>query len=354
MSSAWNAKGALTRCWIVMAAFALPGVAVAASAQPTQAEVAAVSAETTSDDALVATLPGFRRGFAEVNGVRLHYVAGGSGDAIVLLPGWPQTWWAYHKIMPELARRHRVIAVDIRGMGASDRPAGGYDKRTMAADIRALVRQLGLGRPHIVGHDIGAMVAFSYAANYPDATRSLTMLDVPHPDDGLATWPMLPKHGTFTDRLDPANPYPWWFAFHQVRGLPEQLLEGRAHLEQEWFFRYLLVNDAALDARDRAVYARAYNSRDAIRAGTAWYQAFTQDIVDARSYARLRMPVLGISGTGSYAWLKSNLEQTTTDPRIVLLENSGHFVAEEQPQQTLRHMLEFIGGLGRAPGQPRR
>jgi pimeloyl-ACP methyl ester carboxylesterase len=295
-----------------------------------------------SDAALIKELPGFRGGSAEVNGVRLNYVEGGKGDLIILLPGWPQTWWAYHKIMPDLAKNYRVVSVDIRGMGASDKPADGYDKRTMAKDISELIKALGADKAHVVGHDIGAQVAYAVAANYPAETATLTLLDVPHPDDGLLAWPMLPKHGTFGDKIDPANPYVWWFAFHQVKGLPEDLLEGRAYIEHEWFFRYLLVKEDALDKRDRAVYAAAYNSRDAIRGGNAWYQAFTQDIIDQRSYPeKLTMPALGIGGPG-YGWLNDFLTRRTTNPTVVQFPESGHFIAEEAPTDTTRVLLEFL------------
>ena len=339
MFSGPKRRSTLLASVIAMALLSLP-TACDHGRAPTAAK-AKSAAQDVSDDTLVRSLPGFKRGFAQVNGVRLHYVAGGQGEPVLLLPGWPQTWWSYHKIMPALAKRYRVIAVDIRGMGASDKPAGGYDKKTMAADIAALVRQLGYQQAHIVGHDIGSQVGFSYAANHPQATRTLTMLDVPHADDSLATWPMLPKHGTFTDKLDPAAPYPWWFAFHQVKGLPEELLEGRAHIEQKWIFRYLLKDESALDARDRAVYASAYNSRDALRAGTAWYQTFTQDIIDDRSYKPLRMPVLGLAGEGGYGWMKSNLARTAPRAQVVQLD-SGHFIAEEKPAETIQHLLEFL------------
>lgn len=302
---------------------------------------AAYSRFDVSDDALVRELPGFQRGFSDVNGVRLHHVAGGAGEPVILLPGWPETWWSYNRIMPALAARYRVIAVDIRGMGASSKPEGGYDKKTMARDIYELVRHLGLQRAHIVGHDIGAQVAFAYAANHPEAAQTLTLLDVPHPDEDLLTWPLLPAHGTFGDKLDPAHPYVWWFAFHQVRGLPEAMLEGRHYIEQEWFFRYLMLDESKIDARDRAVYARAYDTRDAIRAGNAWYQAFTQDIIDARSYGRIRTPAFGIAGPG-YGWLLAFYERRTTGGRVVQLPRSGHFVAEEAPEDTTRLLLEFL------------
>jgi pimeloyl-ACP methyl ester carboxylesterase len=116
----------------------------------------------TSDAPLAASLPGdFRNGYGEVNGTRIHYVEGGKGTPVLLLPGWPQTWWEFHKIMPELAKRHRVIAVDLRGMGGSAKPGLGYDKKNMAKDIHELTQALGYKQVNIAGHDIGAMVAYS-------------------------------------------------------------------------------------------------------------------------------------------------------------------------------------------------
>ncbi len=313
------------------------------AAQSVPAPVAADAVGDISDAALVRTLPGFEEGYGPANGARLHYVAGGSGEALILLPGWPQTWWEFHKVMPALAAKYRVIAVDLRGMGASDRPAGGYDKKTMARDILDLLQHLKIERAHIVGHDIGAQVAFAFAANHPAATRTLTLLDVPHPDEALMSWPLLPAANTFGDKLDPANIFPWWFAFYQVKGLPEDLLEGRVQILQAWFFRYLLKDESAIDARDRAVYAKAYESRDAIRAGNAWYQAFPQDILDDKTYSRLQMPVLGLAGPG-YAWLKSTLERKAVRPIVIELPESGHFLAEEAPEATTRHLLEFLDG----------
>jgi pimeloyl-ACP methyl ester carboxylesterase len=322
-------------------AFAIGAIFAQPALSAPKAAQAAATPAAISDAALVRTLPGFQEGFAEVNGVRLHYVAGGSGAPLVLLPGWPQTWWAYHKIMPALARNRRVIAVDLRGMGASSKPAGGYDKKTMAADIHALVRQLGYDRADIAGDDIGSQVAYAYAANFPQATGKLIMMDVPHPDAGLATWPLLPEAGTFGDKIDEAHPFAWWFAFHQVKGLPEEILAGRQYLEQEWFYRYLLKDERAIDARDRAVYRQAYASRDAIRAGNAWYQAFPQDILDHKGYARLAMPVLGLGGPG-YGWLKATLAPTVADLKVVKMEGSGHFIAEEKPADTVAAIEAFL------------
>lgn len=300
-----------------------------------------IPAASVSDAALVRTLPGFKEGYANVNGVRLHYVMGGSGGAVMLLPGWPETWWAWHKIMPELAKNHTVIAVDLRGMGASSMPADGYDKKTMAADIAALVRQLGFEKAAVIGHDIGSQVAFAYAANFSQATDKVVLIDVPHPDASLYNWPILPQAGTFGDKIDDAHAFAWWFAFHQVKGLPEDLLEGRQYKEQEWFFRYLLKDESAIDARDRAVYRKAYASREAIRAGNAWYQAFPQDIIDDKTYAKLTMPVLAIGGPG-YGWLQAVLTPKTTNLKLIKAEGSGHFVQEEKPAETVAWIQDFL------------
>jgi pimeloyl-ACP methyl ester carboxylesterase len=295
-----------------------------------------------SDAALVKALPGFSNGYAEVNGVRLHYVSGGKGEPVILLPGWPETWWAYHKIMPELAKTHRVVSVDFRGMGSSSKPAGGYDKKSMAKDISELIRQLGYEKADVVGHDIGAMVAFSLAANHPDQVRKLVMLDVAHPSAGYLKIPMLPEAGTFNEKIDENHPYLWWFAFHQVKGLPEDLLEGRAGIEQAWFFRYMLKNESAIDNRDRAVYAAAYSSRDAIRAGNGWYQAFDQDIKDNETYSKIKMPVLGLGGPG-YPRLKSALDAQAENSQTFRVEGSGHFISEEKPNELLAHLKDFFG-----------
>lgn len=295
-----------------------------------------------SDAALAGRLEGFSSETVEANGIRLHYVAGGKGPLVVLLPGWPETWWEWHRIMPELARTHRVVAVDLRGMGGSQKPADGYDKKTMAADIAALIRHLGGGKADVVGHDIGSMVAYSLAATSPDLVKRLVLVDVAPPDKSLATWPMLPGVGTFGDKVgDGSHAYVWWFAFHQVKGLPEQLMaDGRIRMEQDWFFHYLTRDETTIDALDRAVYQAAYTSPEAIRAGDAWYQAFPQDIADDESYPTLRMPVLAVGGPG-YTWLQGVLSSKASDFRMVRAE-TGHFIPEEDPAFLTAQLQAFL------------
>lgn len=310
---------------------------VSAIAAPVQ-----YSKQPTDDAALVKQLPGFKNGTASVNGTTIHYVIGGKGAPLVLLPGWPQTWWEFHKIMPKLAESYTVISVDLRGQGSSSKPASGYDKKNMAQDVKELITQLGYKKAFVAGHDIGAQVAWSLAANHPDSVEKLVLMDVPHPDVGLFNWPVVPVTTTFGDspKIDEKAPFAWWFAFHQVPGLPEKLLAGRQYLEQEWFFTYLMKDESVLTPLDRAVYANAYKSPEAIRAGNAWYQAFTQDINDQKTYAKVAVPTLGLAGPG-YGWVNAFLTTYATNASTVKVD-SGHFLAEEAPAETIKQLQQFF------------
>lgn len=298
----------------------------------------------TSDSALVEHVPGFESRFATVNGVKLHYVIGGSGPPLVLLPGHPETWWAYHNIMGPLARSYTVIVVDIRGMGSSEAPSEGYDKKTMSEDVFQLVQHLGFQEAYIVGHDIGAMVGFSLAANHPDAVTKLVLLDVPHPDESWFEFPMLPQEGQFGDKIDARHPpYPWWFAFHQVRGLDETLLAGdgmRAYIA--WLFNYMLTDGKTIEPLDLAVYGDAYSSPGGIRAGHAWYQAWPRDIKDQKQYPKVTKPILGLGAeyTG-WKWLQIT-KKHATDVRLVKVEGSGHFIVMERPDFVTEQLLKFF------------
>ncbi|WP_410600915.1 alpha/beta fold hydrolase [Amycolatopsis sp. lyj-90] len=288
------------------------------------------------DAELARSLPGgFRSAYAQVNGVRLHYVAGGRGEPLILLPGWPETWWQYRKIMPTLAKRYRVIAVDLRGMGGSGKPQDGYDKKTMARDIFELVRSLGYRQAHIAGHDIGAMVAFSVAANHPEATKTVTLMDVSHPDESLYQIPML---------APPGQPvHVWWFAFNQVATLPEQLVAGRARFLGDWMFDHLAADPASIGDRDRAIYAAAYDRPDAIRAGNGWYRAFGKDIEDQKAYGKITAPMLGLGSEFNYDYLAAVLPSKAVDVRVRKVAGSGHFVAEEQPRTVIDELQAFLG-----------
>jgi pimeloyl-ACP methyl ester carboxylesterase len=295
--------------------------AVAAVTLGVGGTAAAAAAPGPSDAALAASL-GLRSGHA----AGLHYVTGGRGEPLVLLPGWPQTWWEFHKVLPALARRYRVIAVDLPRNTAGD-------KKSMAAAVHGLVTALGLSSVHVAGHDIGAMVAFAYAANHRAATKTVTIMDVSHPDESLYQIPLL---------MPPGVVYPWWFAFNQVRGLPEQLLAGRSRHLVDYLCELLLVDQTAIGDGDRAVYAAAYATPIAIRAGNAWYQSFHQDIEDQQAYGTITAPMLGIASLAS-PYLEQSLTARGSDVRMVNVPTSGHFVPEEAPDAVVEALTALIG-----------
>jgi len=285
-----------------------------------------------SDQQLLKHLSGFVNEEVEVNGTKLHYVAGGEGEPLILIPGWPETWWAYHKVMPILAAKYRVIAVDLRGMGSSGKPLNGYDKKNMAKDIYELTKVLNYEKVHVCGHDIGAHVAFSFAANFPEATARLIMLDTPHPDESMYQLPMLPIPG-----LD--YTYPWWLAFNQVKALPEALLTGRMNLVIDWVFNAHLKNQNSITDFDKAVYSKSYDDKESIRSSNAWYQAFTQDIQDIKTYKNISVPVMGIASGNSYGMLKASLDKYCSHVSMEIIEDSGHFVLTEKPEEVASYIL---------------
>ena len=266
-------------------------------------------------------------GTAEIEpGLRLHYVASGEGDRIlVLLHGFPQTWHEWRKLMPLLAAEgFRVIAPDYRGAGNSSRPLGGYDKKTMAGDIRRLVRDaLGITQPVILcGHDIGLMVAFAYAQAFPGEVTHLVVMDAPLP--GTAVF----------DRLR-ADPRVWQFAFHNVRDVPEMLVAGRERLYLQTFFDARLFDPSAIDRADLDIYTAAYAAPGGMGAGFELYRAFDHDIRDVRdalsANGKLRIPLLAVGGdiSTSGPLMAEMMREVAKNVSELRVPRTGHWIAEE-------------------------
>lgn len=267
---------------------------------------------------------------AQANGVTYHYVVSGSGPAVVLLHGWPTTWYHWHKIIPRLAGRYTVIAPDLRGLGLTERTDGGYDKRTVAEDIYQLVRHLGQERVYLVGHDIGGMVAFALAHEHPEMVQKLVILDVPIP--GLGVWEQAQR------RL-------WHLGFHQIPDLPEALVSGNVRTYLQYFFTFNVTNPAAIEEEEFAEYVRAYSEPGALRAGFAYYRAFGEDVKTNETYARtrLRMPVLALGGaltTGEGTLCQ--LQPIAENVHGGALPESGHWLATEQPDELSRRLIAFF------------
>ncbi|MFF2083496.1 alpha/beta fold hydrolase [Nocardia sp. NPDC058176] len=296
-----------------------------------------------TDAELAATLDGdFTSAHAAVNGTRLHYVTGGVGAPLILLGGWPQTWWQFRKVMAPLARAFEVTAVDLRGMGGSAKPDSGYDKKTMAADIHALIGHLGHESAFVVGHDIGASVAYHLSANFPSAVRRLVTLDLGVPDASWLSIPMLPATDEQTAALAHGRGgYPWWFSLNQLPQLPEQLLDGRFRLLIDWLYGHMLADQAAVDEDTRRIYAHAYDSPEAIRAGNRWYQTMRQDVADLATYAPVTVPILTLAAEDTAGILREQMADKGIDVRVIAVPGSGHYIAEERPDFLVAELMAF-------------
>jgi pimeloyl-ACP methyl ester carboxylesterase len=278
-----------------------------------------------------------------LDALRLHVVAGGEGAPILLLPGWPQSWYAWRSVMPELvASGRRVIAVDPRGMGDSDRPASGYDAARIVADIHALIGTLGLAaaRPlDIAGHDIGTWIGHAYAAEHPETVRRLALFDAALP--GLSP---PPPAGIPSEE---ANLRTWHFAFNRLADLPEILLAGREREFLAWLFRAKSVRPWAFTEADLAEYVRVNALPGATRSALAYYRhAFSAEGLDqarARATRRLPMPVLAFGAEqGVGAALPAALRGVADDLRGGVFRNCGHYMLEEAPRAVAAQLIAFF------------
>ena len=284
-------------------------------------------------------LEGFEHRFATVDGVRLHYVTGGKpdGDTVVLLAGFPESWYAWRKIMPRLAIDYRVIAPDLPGQGDSDRPAGGYDTQALAGSIHGLLQQLGIGQHVLVAHDVGAWVAFPYAALFGAELRGLVLMDAGIP--GVTLPDALPTAPARAWRT-------WHFAFHTIPDLPEMLIAGREREYLDWFLRRKTANPETFTDADLEEYLRVFKKDGGLRAGLAYYRAAAESAEQNRALAargKLTMPVLALgSDQGSIPDMAGPLRAFAEDVRGGSIAFCGHFLPEEQPDAVAAELLAFL------------
>ena len=266
--------------------------------------------------------------------VRLHYVIAGSGDPVVLLHGWPQTWFEWRRIIPALASRYTVIAPDMRGLGDSSRPVAGYDKRTVAHDIYQLVHKLGFEQIFLVGHDWGGPVAYAYACAHPAEVRKLAILDVTIPGEAWEKFPQITRRGGV-----------WHLAFHNVRDLPEALVVGRERTYLSWFYRSVAYNPRAITEEEIDEYVRCYAAPGAMRAGFEYYRAIFTDIDHNKENAKtkLKMPVLALGGERGFRQHPLNsMRELAENVRGGVVERAGHWIAEERPDYLGEQLMTFF------------
>lgn len=281
----------------------------------------------------------FEHHYAEIGEVMVHYVTAGEGPPVVLLHGWPQTWFEWRHVIPKLWDRYSLIVPDMRGLGDSSRPLSGYDKKTVAEDIWRLVTEhLGHETFHLVGHDWGGPVAFALAAAHPDAVARLAIVDVVIPGDG----------GDFSE-----GGRRWHHQFHITPDLPEALITGRERVYLKWFYDTFAYKPDAIDAEALDEFVRTYSEPGALRAGFAYYRAIPQDAAENAALLatgfRLPMPVLAIGGGVSYPHgrgrggdVEASLKRVATDVRGIVIPECGHFVPEEKPTELARALLAFF------------
>jgi pimeloyl-ACP methyl ester carboxylesterase len=294
-----------------------------------------VAREAIENDAMVWT-----HGMADVEpGLRLHYVTAGVGPrVVVLLHGFPQTWWQWRRVIPPLVEAgFLVVAPDYRGAGHSWRPAGGYDKRTMADDIHRLLHEhLRIEDPILlVGHDIGLMVAYAYAQAHREDVSHLVVMDAPLP--GTAVF----------DRLR-SDPRVWHFAFHGARDVAEMLVAGRERPYLHAFFNARIFDPSAIADGDLDVYVAAYSAPGAMRAGFELYRAFDRDVLHNRDAlernGKLTMPVLAVGGATSTSGplVEEMMREVAADVTSTRIPETAHWIPEENPTVFTAALLEFI------------
>jgi pimeloyl-ACP methyl ester carboxylesterase len=268
---------------------------------------------------------------ANVNGVKIHYLTAGHGPAVILLHGYTQTSRMWRPIIPLLAEKFTVIAPDLPGIGDSEIPADGLDMKTAAIRIHALVKSLGVEKARVVGHDIGLMVAYAYAAQFPAETEKLVVMDAFLP--GVAGW-----ESVYND------PGIWHFRFNGPT--PEALVRGRERTYFDYFWNDFAADKThSLSEADRAAYAAAYSRPGRMRAGWAYFVSFQQAAKDFAELSKIKlaMPVLAIGGEkASGTLLGQQMKIVATDAKMVVLPNTGHWVMEERPKETMDALMKFL------------
>jgi pimeloyl-ACP methyl ester carboxylesterase len=282
--------------------------------------------------AQVTPFPGdFRtQAIATADGATIHVRSGGQGPAVVLIHGFGDTGDMWAPLATVLARAHTVVVPDLRGLGLSSQPAGGYDKRTQAADVRAVLIALGLDRAAIVGHDIGTMVAYAYAARYRDKTEKLVVMDAPVP--GIPPWDDIVR-----------NPLLWHFSF----GGPdaERLVAGRERIYLDRFWNEFAGDPTKIDEATREHYAALYARPGAMRAAFAQFRSFPTDAADNQvsMAAPLLVPVLAVGGEKSFGAMEALvMRHAATDVREAVVAGAGHWLMEEQPAATISLIARFL------------
>ena len=269
--------------------------------------------------------------FATVDGLKMHYLTAGQGPAVILIHGYTQTSRMWRPVIPLLAKKFTVIAPDLPGIGESDIPKDGLDMKTAAMRVHALAKSLGVDKAEVVGHDIGLMVAYAYAAQFPTETEKLVVMDAFLP--GVPGW-----EAVYND------PNIWHFRFNGPT--PEALVRGRERTYFDYFWNDFAADKThSIPEADRVAYAAAYSRPGRMHAGWAYFVSFQQAAADFAelSKTKLTMPVLAIGGEKANGVVLGNqMKLVATNATMVVLKNTGHWVLEEKPIETTDALMSFL------------
>lgn len=287
----------------------------------------------------VDTMPDFAHFYATVDGLRLHYVRGGNphGEVLLLLAGFPQSWYAWRKVMALMGDRYDIIALDLPGQGDSDKPQTGYDTLTLAGKVFGLMQKLEIERHYLAAHDVGAWVAWPYAMRYSQQVVKLALLDAGIPGITMPdALPVTPDKAWKT----------WHFAFHLLPDLPEALIRGREDIYLEWFLRRKAASPMVFSDEDIAEYVRLMRQSGALRTGLAPYREVTVSAaqnVTLCAQGKLTLPLLAISADeGSIADMATPLRQFAGEVTGITIVHCGHFIPDEQPKALSEAMATFF------------
>jgi len=282
------------------------------------------------------TLPGVTHHRIAVNGVELHYVAAGtSGSPILLVHGFPETWWTFHKVIPLLAKSHRVFALDLRGFGDSGNDVEEYDSNASAEDLHQLIKHLNLGPVHLTGQDISGSAVFRLAAAYPEDVASLTAIEMGLAGFGLEALADITHGGA------------WHIGVMAAPGIPELLLTGRERrFLSEFAFPVMLADPRSITAADYDEFARTYSRARGWRGAIGLYQSMLREGAEIQAIAEKKIfsaPVLAVGAGGGPFTANTMTKAVGTKIRSVQLDGVGHYVALEAPAELANAILEFVG-----------
>ena len=321
---------------------ATTGFGKSAFAHTNQEETMETQLTTPRGPGSVSGAPGLPKGFSKTftsrfiraGGLRQHAVIGGDGPPLLLIHGWPETWYAWRLLMPTLAQDFQVIAVDQRGIGLTDKPQDGYDSGTLARDLVALMDALGHQRFAVVGHDTGYIIGYALAADYPDRVARVALAEIPGPP--LPPGPPLFVEEALNNRL-------WHIPFNRVNGpLTEQLVRGREDIFFGYEFAIQAGNGRKLPEDVINYYVDIFSDRDTLRGSFGLYRAWDATMAQNmdRATQPLTMPVLAIGGATSWGDLVAHV--AANDVQTVVIPGVGHWVAETAPEEMLAALTAFM------------